>query len=281
MIGNIGDDRALQQGLFGYLCAMKIGSKTVALYKSELHPKQNGEQLPFIPVLKQLITELTPRLVISTGTAGAIGASLNCGDVVITNSARFHVKDPYPDDPQINVLSQDHAALANIAPVNPRYIKYAVANLTRLSLSGLGQCHSEVIGQSGYGFVRANTVPPNIYVAGSTNVPGAESMAIVSADYLTVDDNHDLEGLQSLGTMNDTDDAFLFYAISQLSGPKPAWLSIRNASEPQIVASIPAGTSSSAVARQLAGIAGRIYGIYQYCTTLNSAFACWAVVADL
>ena len=95
------------------------------------------------------------------------------------------------------------------------------------------------------------------------------------------DDNHDLEGLQSLGAMNDTDDAFLFYAISQLSGPKPAWLSIRNASEPQIAASIPAGTSSSAVTRQLAGIAGRIYGIYQYCTTLNSAFACWAVVAGL
>ena len=281
MICDIGDDRALEQGLFGYLCAMKIGSKTVALYKSELHPKQNGDQLPFIPVLKQLISELAPSLVISTGTAGAIGASLSCGDVVITNSARFHVKNQYPDDPQINVLSQDHAALANTAPVNPRYIQYAIANLTGLSLSGLGQCHSEVISQSGYGFVRANTVPPNIYVAGSTNVPGAESMAIVSADYLTVDDNHDLEGLQPLGTMNDTDDAFLFYAISQLSGPKPAWLSIRNASEPQIVASIPAGTSSSAVTRRLAGIAGRIYGIYQYCTTLNSAFACWAVVAGL
>jgi len=24
---------------------------------------------------------------------------------------------------------------------------------------------------------------------------------------------------------------------------------------------------------------GTIYGIYQYCTTLNSAFACWGIVA--
>jgi len=281
MIGNIGDDKALQQGLFGYLSAMKIGGKTVVLYKSELHPKQNGDQLPFIPVLQQLITELAPGLVISTGTAGAIGAALNCGDTVITGSARFHVQNQYADDPQINLMSQDHALLTSTAAVSPQYVDYAIANLTGLSLSGLAHCHTEVIGQSGYGFVRPNTVPPKIYVAGSTNVPGAESMAIVSADYLTVDDNHDLEGLQALGTMNDTDDAFLFYAISRLTGPKPAWLSIRNASEPQITASIPAGTSASAVTRKLAGIAGRIYGIYQYCTTLTSAFACWAVVAGL
>jgi hypothetical protein len=201
--------------------------------------------------------------------------------VVITNSARFHVENRYADDPQINVMSQDHAPLTNSAPVNPQYVEYAIANFTGLSLSGLAQCHSAVIEKSGYNFVRANTAPPNIYVAGSTNVPGADSMAIVSADYLTVDDNHDLEGLQALGSMNDTDDAFLFYGISQLSGAKPAWLSIRNASEPQIVASLAAGTSPSAIDRKLAGIAGRIYGIYQYCTTLNSAFACWAVIAGL
>jgi hypothetical protein len=281
MIANIGDDKALQQGLFGYLTAMTLGGKTVALYKTELHPKQDGDQLPFIPVLQQLITELAPGLVISTGTAGAIGSTLNCGDVVITASARFHVQNQYPNDPQINVLSQDHAALSNVAPVNPQYVDYAIRNFTGLSLSGLAQCHSEVIAASGFGFVRANSAPPNIYVAGSTNVPGAESMAIVSADYLTVDDTHDLEGLQALGTLNDTDDAFLFYAISQLSGTRPAWLSIRNASEPQIDAPLAAGTSTAAATRKLAAIAGRIYGIYQYCTTLNSAFACWAVIAGL
>jgi hypothetical protein len=66
-----------------------------------------------------------------------------------------------------------------------------------------------------------------------------------------------------------------------MTGRKPGWLSIRNASEPQIVAAVPTSSSSAAAARRLAGIAGRIYGIYQYCTTLNSAFACWAVIAGL
>jgi hypothetical protein len=201
--------------------------------------------------------------------------------VVVTNAARFHCEHHYPNDPQINVMSQDHAELTNVAAVNPRYVEYAIAHLTQLSLPGLAQCHSELLEERGYGFVRPNLTPPSIYVAGSTNVPDAQSMAVVSADYMTVDDNHDPEGLQALGTVNDTDDAFLFFAISGLTGPKPAWLSVRNASEPQIIASIPAGTSSAAITSKLAGLAGRIYGIYQYCTTLNSAFACWAVIAGL
>jgi hypothetical protein len=100
-------------------------------------------------------------------------------------------------------------------------------------------------------------------------------MDIVSADFLTVDDSTDLEGLQALGAMNDTDDAFAFFAIAQMTGAKPAWVSVRNASEPQIVA--PAGSSQETIK----SLAGSIYGIYQYCTTLNSAFACWAIVAGL
>ena len=108
-------------------------------------------------------------------------------------------------------------------------------------------------------------------------------MDIVSADYLTVDDNHDAEGLQALGVMNDTDDAFAFYALGSIAAAKrPKWLSVRNASEPQIVtAEFPAGTSPTVIIDKLKGIAGAIYGVYQYCTTLNSAFACWGVIAGM
>jgi hypothetical protein len=100
---------------------------------------------------------------------------------------------------------------------------------------------------------------------------------------LTVDDDHDSEGLQALGIMNETDDAFAFYAIGLLAADKrPSWLSVRNASEPQIVAQpFPPNTPPSEIVDKLKGIAGTIYGIYQYCTTLNSAFACWAIAADL
>jgi hypothetical protein len=83
--------------------------------------------------------------------------------------------------------------------------------------------------------------------------------------------------------MNDTDDAFAFYAISTLpTGKQPKWLSVRNASEPQVsVPAFPAGTSPTQIVDKLKGLAGAIYGVYQYCTTLNSAFACWGIAAGM
>jgi hypothetical protein len=275
IIDGIDGDTALEDGLFGYLSAIKIGTKSVVLFKSELHPKQNGAKLPFIPVLQQLVTELNPSLVLSTGTAGAIGSHVQCGDVVICTAARFHVRDDYPTYPQINMLSTSDSQLTNTVALNTTYLDYAAANLTKLSLPGLTLCYNRLQALSGYGFVQKPVAPPAIYVTGSHPVPGPQPMDIVSADYLTVDDSADLEGLQSLGAMNDTDDAFAFFGITQIPGAKPAWASVRNASEPQIVA--PAGSSED----KIKSLAGNIYGIYQYCTTLNSAFACWGIVAGL
>jgi hypothetical protein len=281
-IQGISGDTALEQGLFGYLSAVQIGAKTVVLYKTELHPKQNGDQLPFIPVLQQLIGELHPALVISTGTAGAIGGTLNCGDVAITTAARFHCQVEYPTDPAINVMSSRQTELSNSVSINAQYVSYATTHLTALSLQGLSQCYSELQKLSGFGFVKKNLEAPTIYVTGQNPVPGPEPMVIVSADYLTVDDTNDSEGLESLGVMNDTDDAFLFYAIGKMSGATPGWVSVRNASEPQIVAKpFPPGTSSATIIDSLKATAGTIYGIYQYCTTLNSAFACWAIIAGM
>jgi hypothetical protein len=275
IIEGIEGDTALEEGLFGYLSAIKIGASNVVLFKSELHPKQNGDKLPFVPVIQQLVNELKPSLVLSTGTAGAIGSHVQCGDVVITSAARFHVQDTYPTYPQINALSASDGQLTNTVALNPTYLKYAAANLTQLSLPGLTSCYERLQSSSGYGFVQKPVAPPAIYVTGSQPVPGPQPMDIVSADYLTVDDSTDLEGLQALGAMNDTDDAFAFFAIAQMTGAKPAWVSVRNASEPQIVT--PAGSSQETIK----SLAGNIYGIYQYCTTLNSAFACWGIVAGL
>ena len=83
-------------------------------------------------------------------------------------------------------------------------------------------------------------------------------MDIVSGDFLTVDDNNNSEGLQPLGIMNDTDDAFAFFALNQITGAaKPHWLSIRNASEPQIQAApFPPGTPPTKIIDSLKSTAG-------------------------
>ena len=275
---------ALKNGIFGFLYAMKIGNKNVVLYKSELHPKQNGSALPFIPVIKQLVGELAPKLVISTGTAGAIGSRLNCGDVAITTAARFHCQQTYPSFPAIDEMSRQNTALSSAFTLpDGQYLRYAAQHFTQLSLPGLAQCYNNIHSRPECAFLRQNTQPPAIFMTNVNPVPGPQPMDVVSADFLTVDDTDNSEGLQALGIMNETDDAFAFYAISQLpAAQQPAWVSVRNASEPQIDAgSIPAGTPASQIIKTVKATAGSIYGVYQYCTTINSAFACWGVVAGL
>jgi hypothetical protein len=282
-IQNLNANDALKSGAFGELSAMKIGSKRVVLYKSELHPKQDGTALPFVGVMQQLITELAPKYVITTGTAGAIGGKVQCGDVTICTEAVLHCQKTYPKFPDIATLSAAGTDLLGNATFDPQYVQYAATHLTKLSLPALNQCYSRLQSNPGYSFIPQNTLPPSIFVTGVNPVPGPEPMAVVSADYMTTDDNNNSEKLQGLGIMNDTDDAFLFYAISKMPPAKrPNIISVRNASEPQMVHSMfPATTTPTEIINILKNMAGTVYGIYQYCTTLNSAFACWGVIAGL
>jgi hypothetical protein len=271
----------LTAGIFGYLKAFTIGGRRVTLFASALHPKVNGPDLAFVPVVQQLVTELAPSLVITTGTAGAIGAALNCGDVAISAAARFHVRTTYSRYPGINTMSASKAQVSNSVALDTTYLDYAAANFTQLSLPGLQTCYDRIAGRPGYAFLARNTAPPRIFTTTLKPAPGPQPMDVVTADYLTVDDTNNSEGLQPLGIVNDTDDAFVSYAILQLPAPiQPKWLSVRNVSEPQIQAApFPNGTPQDQIVRTLSGVAGAIYGVYQYCTTLNSAFACWGVVA--
>jgi len=203
-IQGIAGDTGLEQGYFGYLTAFAIGDAKVVLYKSELHPKGNGADIPFIPVIQQLVGELAPKLVISTGTAGAIGSHINCGDVAITKAARFHTQGDYPKFPVLASMSTNATALTSTAAVNATYVTYAAQNFTSLSLPGLKQCFDRLSGQAAYSFLK-----------------------------------------------------------------------------PNIAAPFAPGTPAATIVDKLKATAGAIYGVYQYCTTLNSAFACWGVVAGL
>ena len=280
-IEEINDSDALKAGFFGYLNAVAVGDQKVVIFKTELHAKVNGDKLPIIPVIQQLATELQPSLVLSTGSAAGAGSVLNCGDVAVTSTARFHVRTHYPTFPQINSLSQSRTALTNTVAIPDKYLQYAASHLTKLTLPSLARCYDQFADRADFSFLRKNDDPPSIYATDINPVPGPEPMAIVTADFLTVDDNTDAEGLQALGVVDDNDDAYTFFAIDQMAADRrPRWLSVRNVSDPQVVASpFPPGTTSAQVAKQLAKLGGAIFGVYEYVTTINSAFACWAIVA--
>src|SRR6476660_9914710 len=64
---------ALEAKRLGAYWTTTIGKKSIVVFKSDSHMSQDGPQLPNIDVWRQLIREVKPKLVITTGTAGGIG----------------------------------------------------------------------------------------------------------------------------------------------------------------------------------------------------------------
>ena len=82
---------ALQAKRLGAYCMMTIGDKSVVIFKKSgnLHMSQDGPQLPNIDVWRQIVLEVQPKLVITTGTAGGIGKQFEVGDVIVSPIVRF------------------------------------------------------------------------------------------------------------------------------------------------------------------------------------------------
>jgi len=262
-----GNPTKLSEGTMSYVCQLKVKDRNVLLVKSEMHPAVNGPALPFIDLVEQLVKEAQPELLITSGTAGAIGSRLNIGDVVIANSALFHCKKTYPDYvSEIPTVSTGatQTPLSSSVAVRTDQIEHANNNMTKLIVPGLLGDVAKLKSLD-VGFVTANQ-SPQIYFE---QVPGAKAMNVVSADYFSVDDSNDTEKLQELGIMDDMDDAFVALAVRK-SGMEghTAWLSVRNASEPQL--------PSDSRADQAKAI--KTYKTCGFHTSINGAFACWAVI---
>ena len=86
---------ALQENRLGTYWTTKIGGQKVVVFKSDSHLSQDIKVLPkkgTLPnydVWRQIIEEVHPKLVITTGTAGGIGTDCEVGDVVVSPIVRF------------------------------------------------------------------------------------------------------------------------------------------------------------------------------------------------
>ena len=80
---------ALQAKRLGAYWTTTIGDKSVVIFKSDSHMSQDGPQLPNIDVWRQIVLEVQPKLVITTGTAGGIGKQFEVGDVIVSPIVRF------------------------------------------------------------------------------------------------------------------------------------------------------------------------------------------------
>jgi hypothetical protein len=112
------------------------------------------------------------------------------------------------------------------------------------------------------------TRPPQISTV--VGKPGVETVDFFG--FVDATDHYGVAASDPDAHTEEMDDATLPLALSDIGSDVP-WLSIRNASDPQV--------ATMATIEAEKAWAEKIYEKYGYWTTVGSAIACWAVIADL
>jgi len=241
-----GRSPARAAGCMGYVAQVRIGGVEVLAVKSELHLATDATSAPIVALWQQMVSEARPKLVITTGTAGGIGAATQLGDVFVVTNAKFNCAKQFKSEPWAQRLftgpempGGGHAADfdALVAP-----------NAGRLS--------------------PVATRPPTLTF-------GAATGGVETVDYFGFADTTDSFGIfhnYPNARTEEMDDATLPLALDSLSDP-PRWCSIRNASDPQVSSDIGDLEAQERWANE-------IYQRYGYWTSFGSAIATWAVIAN-
>jgi uridine phosphorylase len=215
-----------------------IGKARVLVFKSGLHMDYDGPAVPVARLMTEIAEAVAPKMFITTGTGGGIGANVMLGDVVIAGTVRFDCKT------QFSTKSWASAS-------------YHTSALPSGALKAL---------------------TPALTGVNAARIPGARkapeffsgtTATIVTTDFFAFDDSTDYYGLQGLGQCCDMGDAMVAQAMQSQKGV--AFYAIRNASDPQI----PNTTHDITTANEQAA---KIYASYGGLTTAASVLATWAVI---
>jgi hypothetical protein len=234
---------AIQAKRLGAYWTTSIGGKSVVIFKSDSHMSQDGPQLPNVDVWRQIIDEVKPNLVITTGTAGGIGTQVEVGDVIVSSIVRFDCISKFKKEP---------FALSHYSSTAAKTKFFATAK-------SLFKTNADQLPKD-------NTRLPKIVVV----APTALKSSVVTTDFFGFDTSDDHFKLQGLGDVSEMGDAVLGLVVSQMPN-KPRWLAIRNVSDPQIKAE---GTL-----KQQEQLAAQIYKGFGRWSTVCSAITCWASIA--
>jgi hypothetical protein len=236
---------ALEAKRLGAYWTTTIGKKSVVIFKSDSHMSQDGPKLPNIDVWRQIIDEVRPSLVITTGTAGGIGKDCEVGDVVVSPIVRFDCISKFKAQP---------FAQAHYASVSPKTTHFTTArSLFKTNAARLPP---------------DNKRPPKIIRVPVTGL----SASVVTTDLFGFDTSDNHYKLQGLGSVSEMGDGVLGLVASEMGASAPRWLAIRNVSDPQIDA-------TGLTLKQQAAIAAQIYKGFGRWSSVCSAITCWASIA--
>jgi nucleoside phosphorylase len=231
----------------------EIGNTTVVLVKSNFHPSTDGPRLPMAGLWAQMIEQVRPRLVLTTGTAGGVGADTLLGDVIVTSKLRW--------DCTTKFKSQKWAQATHTSDGGQRLL--SDFDVQRY----LGVCEKSLL--------KANAAKLPTAIRTPLVIDSIDTdVETITTDFFAFDDAADHYGLRAYeptARAVEMDDAALGLVCSSMEAPPP-WLSVRNASDPQMN-----GPNVRAEDKQAAAI----YRKYGYWTTVNSAITCWAIIAGM
>jgi hypothetical protein len=241
---------AVQAKRLGTYWTTTVGGKKVVIFKSDSHLSQDtnkaipkgNKSLPNADVWTQIISEVQPKLVITTGTAGGIGPQCEVGDVVVSPTVRFDCKSWLKGEPFAQQSFKDGEASSKF-----------LARAQTLFKANAGQLPKD------------NKRPPKILH--STGL----SSSVLTTDFFGFDTSDNHYGLRGLGAVSEMGDAVLGLVAAQMGDKAPRWVAVRNVSDPQMKAE---GTI-----QDQAKLAAQIYKAFGRWSTVCSAIVCWALIA--
>jgi nucleoside phosphorylase len=236
---------ALEAGRLGAYWKAAIAGKSVIVFKSESHLSQDGPKAPNIQVWQQLIEEVKPKLVLTSGTGGGIGAGSMVGDVIVSPVVHFDAIKKF----------------RTMFGKEPPYSSKAANRKNFTTAKRLFKANADQLPKD-------NKRLPTIYTAPVRGI----AQSVVTTDFFGFDTSANTYKLQGLGHLSEMGDAVLGYVTKRMTSPPP-WLAVRNVSDPQI--------KSEGTLKQQAKAAATIYKAYGRWSTVCSAITCAAIIAEL
>jgi hypothetical protein len=257
---------SLQARRLGSHWKTTVGSKSVVVFKSELHMHQDVKvvagkpTLPILRLFQQIIAEVKPAHFFAVGTAGGTYVDHPLGTVAASRSAKFMCELNFKSQPFANAQYKSDWTLPTAHRATALDLMKPFSSHLALA-STLGDCPCKSL-------QTAKAPAPTFLLDGHDGIPAFHP--ILTTDFFEF--GTDKNGLGAKGMAVEMDDAVLGLACESLSAP-PRWASVRNYSDPAI--------NGALAMKQEENCAAGIYRRYGYWTSVMSAIATWSLVAGL
>jgi nucleoside phosphorylase len=236
---------AIEANRLGAYWKTRIAGKSVIVFKSDSHLSQDGPKAPNIKVWAQIIDEVKPKLILTTGTGGGIGSNAMVGDVIVSPVVHFDA---------IKKFKTLFGAQPPYVSATPNQKYFATAE--RLFKTNADRLPTD------------NKRLPKISTAPLKGI----TKSVVTTDFFGFDTTANTYQLRGLGSLSEMGDAVLGYVTKSMTSPPP-WLAVRNVSDPQI--------KSEGTIKQQANAAAQIYKAFGRWSTVCSAITCCSLIAAL